>query len=603
MSINGDSWSHGKYSFNLCTQQRAATMGRLWANSDVDQYPASSRDRDGNNRDRDRDNHHDRDGHRDRDSYRDRERERERDYRPRDKDYSSSRRDDYRRRDRDTRDTRDRERERERDRHSSSRRRPRSRSPYRSSHRSSRKRSRFANVDLTNVVSIDKRQRAHSLWDIKPPGYENVTAEMAKLSGVFPLPGTGRPADPSKLQGLVANSINHGNNFNGPNGNIGSRSAGQGTGIVLNIPANALRLENSRSARRLLVGGFDGSISEAEIKAYFNSLIASLELEDPVETGSSAVLQSFTTSDGAYVVLEFLTAEMATVGYGFDQAFFQDDDSKFVMTIRRPVDYITPFVDPLLQSTEPVDDDTVRQKIPDSSHKICIAGIPHYLNQAQIQEVLVAFGPITGFCLVRDKGDAKDSRGIAFCEFKDHSTTPIACQGLNGMELGDSKLRVKLACKGLDVDPSLLPFSSLEGMSSLGNTVKQNNKAGIPYRTPVLQLLNMVTPEELVDNTEYAEIVEDIGRECSKFGPITKIVVPRPDPKSVGTKRLMIQVVARKPEEESAKVVRGVGKVYIKFESAESCERAFNALSGRKFSDRTVISSFYPEENFDLGIF
>lgn len=578
-------------------------------NPKTDQYPASSRDRDSSNRDRDRGSHRDRDrdGYRDRerDSAREKDRERDRDYRSRDKDHSSSRRDEYRRRDRDSRESRDRERERDRqrDRPSSNRRRPRSRSPYRSSQRSSRKRSRFANADLTNVISIDKYPRAHSLWDVKPAGYENVTAEMAKLSGVFPLPGAGRPADPSKLQGLVNSSINQNNNYNNPSTNGGNRSGVQGTGIVLNLPTNALRLENSRSARRLLVGGFDGSISEADITAYFNSLIASLELETPVATGTSAVLQSFTTSDGAYVVLEFRTAEMATIGYAFDQAFFQDDDTKFVMIVRRPVDYITPFVDPLIQSTELVNDDTVRQKIPDSGDKICIAGIPHYLNVNQIQEVLIAFGPISGFHLVRDKGDSKDSRGIAFCEFKDHSTTPIACQGLNGMELGDSKLRVKLACKGFDVDSSLLPFSSLEGMSSLGNTVKQNNKAGIPYQTTVLQLLNMVTPEELVDNTEYAEIMEDIERECSKFGTIIKIVVPRPDPKSVGTKRLTIQVIARKPEEENAKIVRGVGKVYIKFASSESCESAFKALSGRKFSDRTVLSSFYPEENFDLGIF
>jgi hypothetical protein len=30
-----------------------------------------------------------------------------------------------------------------------------------------------------------ERKRRLTQWDIKPPGYENVTAEQAKLSGMF----------------------------------------------------------------------------------------------------------------------------------------------------------------------------------------------------------------------------------------------------------------------------------------------------------------------------------------------------------------------------------------------------------------------------------
>jgi hypothetical protein len=43
--------------------------------------------------------------------------------------------------------------------------------------------------DLTDVVSVLERERPLTQWDIKPPGYENVSAEQAKLSGKFPLPG------------------------------------------------------------------------------------------------------------------------------------------------------------------------------------------------------------------------------------------------------------------------------------------------------------------------------------------------------------------------------------------------------------------------------
>ena len=38
--------------------------------------------------------------------------------------------------------------------------------------------------DLTDTTSILDRKRRLTQWDIKPPGYENVTAEQAKLSGM-----------------------------------------------------------------------------------------------------------------------------------------------------------------------------------------------------------------------------------------------------------------------------------------------------------------------------------------------------------------------------------------------------------------------------------
>ena len=37
--------------------------------------------------------------------------------------------------------------------------------------------------DLTDTIPITERKRRLTQWDIKPPGYENVTAEQAKLSG------------------------------------------------------------------------------------------------------------------------------------------------------------------------------------------------------------------------------------------------------------------------------------------------------------------------------------------------------------------------------------------------------------------------------------
>jgi splicing factor U2AF subunit len=38
-----------------------------------------------------------------------------------------------------------------------------------------------------------------------------------------------------------------------------------------------------------------------------------------------------------------------------------------------------------------------------------------------------------------------------------------------------------------------------------------------------------------------------------------------------------------------------VGKIYIKFETPEIATKALRALAGRKFADRTVVTTYFPE--------
>ena len=76
------------------------------------------------------------------------------------------------------------------------------------------------------------------------------------------------------------------------------------------------------------------------------------------------------------------------------------------------------------------------------------------------------------------------------------------------------------------------------------------------------------------------EICDDVREECSKFGTIVDLKVPRP----VGGSR------------QSS----GVGKIFIKFATGESTTSALKALAGRKFADRTVVATYFPEVCFRL---
>ena len=48
--------------------------------------------------------------------------------------------------------------------------------------------------------------------------------------------------------------------------------------------------------------------------------------------------------------------------------------------------------------------------------------------------------------------------------------------------------------------------------------------------TRVLVLSNMVTAEEVGDDDEYEDIVADVRDECTKFGTVCSVVIPRTMP-------------------------------------------------------------------------
>ena len=49
--------------------------------------------------------------------------------------------------------------------------------------------------------------------------------------------------------------------------------------------------------------------------------------------------------------------------------------------------------------------------------------------------------------------------------------------------------------------------------------------------------------------------------------------------------------------------VPGVGKVYVEFGSPPECARAQQALSGRKFANRVVISSYHEPDKYHQRVF
>lgn len=327
--------------------------------------------------------------------------------------------------------------------------------------------------DLTDVVSVLERKRRLTQWDIKPPGYENVTAEQAKLSGMFPLPGAPRaqPMDPSRLQAFKDNAGGSANN-------------------------SALKPSSARQSKRLFVYNVPGSATDDSVSDFFNLQLNGLN----VTRGQDPCISAQVSKDHSYALLEFKTAEDATNAMALDGISMEPDamdtsngasnGSAQGLQIKRPKDYIVPAVTDETESEAGV----LSTVVPDTQNKISITNIPVYLNDEQVKELLVSFGELKNFVLVTDTSSGQ-SRGIAFCEYADAAgATDIAVESLNGMELGDRMLKVQRASIGIQ---QVSGEMSVNAMSLMAGTKSADQDVG-----RVLCLMNMITPEELMDAEE-----------------------------------------------------------------------------------------------------
>ncbi|RMD41655.1 hypothetical protein DV735_g3500, partial [Chaetothyriales sp. CBS 134920] len=423
--------------------------------------------------------------------------------------------------------------------------------------------------DLTGVVSVLERKRRMTQWDIKPPGYENVTAEQAKMSGMFPLPGAPRQQamDPSKLQAFI---------------NQPQSSA----------TTTALRPSNARQSKRLFVYNLPAGVSESDVVDFFNLQLNGLT----VVKSTDPCVSAHVSTDNTFALLEFKQSADATMALALDGITMEQHHAAETngngsapikgLDIRRPKDYIVPSADPAAYTAR---EGELSSEVPDSANKICVSNLPTYLTDEQVVELLKSFGDLRAFAMVRDSSTG-ESRGIAFCEYLESSATEIAVEGLNDMELGETRIKVVRASIGFTQASGL--ELGVQAMSMFAGTQNTEIEGG-----RVLQLLNMVTAEELIDNEDFQgainlllletitdkwiEICEDVQEECSKYGTIVEMKIPRP---SGGSR-------------QSA----GVGKIYLKYETSESAKKALDSLAGRQFANRTVVVTYFDEASFDVN--
>lgn len=435
-------------------------------------------------------------------------------------------------------------RSRSRDRKRRSRSRDRRNRDQRSASRDRRRRSkpltRAAKEEHGGVIRSprhEKKKKIRKYWDVPPPGFEHITPMQYKaMQAAGQIPAT------ALLPTMTPDGL-----------------------AVTPTPVPVVGSQMTRQARRLYVGNIPFGITEEAMMDFFN---AQMRLGGLTQAPGNPVLAVQINQDKNFAFLEFRSVDETTQAMAFDGIIFQGQSLK----IRRPHDY-----QPLPGMSENPSvyvPGVVSTVVPDSAHKLFIGGLPNYLNDDQVKELLTSFGPLKAFNLVKDSATGL-SKGYAFCEYVDINVTDQAIAGLNGMQLGDKKLLVQRASVGaknatlstINQTPVTLQVPGL--MSS------QVQMGGHP--TEVLCLMNMVLPEELLDDEEYEEIVEDVRDECSKYGVVKSIEIPRP---------------------VDGVEVPGCGKIFVEFTSVFDCQKAMQGLTGRKFANRVVVTKYCDPDSY-----
>ncbi|KAK0427560.1 hypothetical protein QR680_010294 [Steinernema hermaphroditum] len=356
----------------------------------------------------------------------------------------------------------------------------------------------------------ERPKKKYKYWDIPPVGYEHMT-----------------PKEYKEMQ-----------------------SSGQIPRSTIQSSVPVVGPSVTCQSRRLYVGNIPFGCNEDAMLDFFNQ---QMHLCGLAQADGNPVLACQINLDKNFAFIEFRSIDETTAGMAFDGINFMGQQLK----IRRPRDY-----QPMTAAYEHCINMPVSNIVVDSPHKLFIGGLPSYLTDEQVKELLSSFGQLKSFNLVMDQVTGQ-SKGYAFAEYLDPTLTDQAIAGLNGMQLGDKKLVVQLANQGQRPTNS----AAFAQVQVAGIDLSQG--AGQP--TEVLCLMNMVTEEDLKDDEEYEDIVEDIREECLKYGHVRSLEIPRPG-------------------------MVGVGKVFVEFSDANECQKAQAALTGRKFANRVVVTSYFDPE-------
>ena len=278
-------------------------------------------------------------------------------------------------------------------------------------------------------------------------------------------------------------------------------------------------------------------------------------------------------------------------------------------------------------------------------NRLLMTGLPNNIEEKEVKKIIESYGQIKYFNLINKKNNDEISYTLCFFEYEFPQNTYKALKGLNNMTIGEKQLKVQRINQNLDKDNTYDFDENNTGMNNatiatqilkeakeqeeikknekelndfinknninINKQAENNNKeesvfkdlneenkndinnkdklsyndltissfARIPSR--VVMFINAISPEDLLDDADYEEIIDDFRQKCSAYGTVLNVEIPRPNVQD-GT------------------YTDDVGKIFIKFSTLKTAKIARYNISGLKYNNRLIVGSFYPENYFDI---
>lgn len=236
----------------------------------------------------------------------------------------------------------------------------------------------------------------------------------------------------------------------------------------------------------------------------------------------------------------------------------------------------------------------------DQNCKIFIGDIPMGIEEEQLMLLFSPFGPVKSLTITRDP-ETHESKGFGYVVYENPDLVPLVCEKMNGIKVCDQSLVVRPAAvkqgptmvlagdQAVELDPTIAVQATLDLPDLKTPFIAESNKArdaaakllkqaglstgGQIQKSPpsrILVLKNMVTRDDLENVEDYLDIKSDIETECSRFGQVLSVVIPRgEDP--------------------------GVGNVIVEYPSIQQAAGAVVALIGRRFNKHIIRAAFMSE--------
>lgn len=354
------------------------------------------------------------------------------------------------------------------------------------------------------------------------------------------------------------------------------------TGGMSNILLTAQTAAHEKVNRELFIGNTPPGTSEMLLMQFLNGAMRRVGL---VEKHETPILNCRVNPKFAFI--ECVSAEVANKALNINGIPFLGA----VLKVSRPSKYTGPHVpaktwQELTGQALPVNailDSSAEEKlnrelfVGNTTPEMTESMLQDFLGNAMLQVGLNVLpgNPITA-CRVSGK--------FAFIELRTPQEAANALN-LNNIPYLGAQLRVGRPSKWTGKDA---PHMNWEDILSryLSGDLKLPSQGGpgaaavVPQAaapqqpaTRVVELKNMLSPQDLEDETEYQDILEDTQEECSQFGALKSVIIPK-------------------------KAEVGATKIFLEYMSTDDAAKAIQGLAGRTFDGRKVTAAYFDETKF-----